>query len=339
MLTVAIALMMFAFFLPQTSANAEAAQQGEYFGCPGDCNYDGRVVMSELTTAVRRSIGRPTTTSCVAAERQCDGEISVEDLVAAVTAVNTRCANTPTTPETLPHGVYDATTTVAGNGPTYSTGTVAAVDSRFAPFELRLRIDLLTSAYLFGAFSDSGAVCAEGSLIEGETFFPLSGRFQYDGQATLSGNLQARRWTTGEDLRFDIAATRDENRPAGREGTYSLRVEYQGEGATPGVSTWRLPVAGVDASGFGTCGPAVEVDADAMPIAQIAAGRCWISPRGGIEFYSAEYLPADPQGCVAPVRFLGSLTPELGASGEFYVGLPLPACSLSARWVVVEHES
>lgn len=339
MLTVAVALMMFALLSPQAITGTAVAQQEEQFGCPGDCNYDGRVAMSELITAVRRGIGRPTMTNCVAAERQCDGEISVDDLVAAVTAANTRCANSPTTPDGLPLGVYDATTTVAGDGPTYSTQAVAAVDSRFAPLEMRLRIDLLTSAYVFGAFSDSGAVCAEGSLIDGEIFFPLSGRLQYDGQGTVTGSVQARRWTTGDDLSFDIDTTRDAGEPALHEGTYTLRVEYLNDGAAPRVTTWTLPIAGVDGLGFGTCGPAVERDAGAMPVAQIAAGRCWISPRGGIEFFSAEYLPVDPQGCVAPVRFLGGLTPVLGASGEFYVGLPMPACSLSARWQVVDHES
>lgn len=339
MLTVVAALMMLVLLSSQVVCNAAAAQQVEQFGCPGDCNYDGRVQMSELAVAVRRSVGRSTATRCIAAERQCDGEITVDDLVAAVTAANTRCANSPTTPASLPHGVYDATTIVEGEGATYSTTTVGAVDSRFAPFELRLRVDLLTSAYVFGAFSESGAVCAEGSLIDGEMASPLSGRLQFDGQARLAGSVYGRRWSTGDSLRFDIDAIRDGGDPRQHQGVYTLRVEYQGEGGTPGVSSWSLPVMAIDALGFATCGPTIESNAEGMPIAQIAGGRCWVSPRGGIEFYSTEYLPADPEGCVAPVRFLGGLSPMLGASGEVYVGLPMPSCSLSAQWQVVERGS
>lgn len=312
------------------------AQAAGVFGCPGDCNYDGRVQFNELMLGVRRGLGQPgSSSSCIPAERHCDGAVSIDDLVDAVAAGGNACTGYPTTPDSLPLGIYDTHTVGVEEGGSFTHDTLAAVDARFAPFELRLRLTPLESLYAYGSFDAEGRVCTEGSFIQGDVFSPLRGLLEYDAETErVAGSVVAQRLLLRDEIHIDIVAESGTTAPSVHEGTYDIDVEYQGEAA--GVRTrLQLPVRDIDAFGVGTCGPGVETDATGLPFSEIAAGRCWVSPRGRIDFFSSEYRPAVTGGCVAPLRLIGRLGGGGEASsGSFFVGLVPPACSLGASWSV-----
>jgi hypothetical protein len=52
--------------------------------CAGDCNADGRVVVSEIVTAVNVVLTGELGTYCTSADGNEDGTVDVSDLVAAV---------------------------------------------------------------------------------------------------------------------------------------------------------------------------------------------------------------------------------------------------------------
>jgi len=60
-------------------------------GCPGDCNGDRRVDVSEITTAVGISLGIRSLATCAAADRGDNGSVTIADLVAAVNAALHGC--------------------------------------------------------------------------------------------------------------------------------------------------------------------------------------------------------------------------------------------------------
>jgi len=332
-----VTLVMFGLVASQLAYAPRASADGDpVFGCPGDCNYDGRVGLSELMIGVRRGLGQTSIANpCVPIERQCDGVVSIDDLVDAVVASDNQCQGYPTKPASLPFGIYDATTVATAPGESFTLDTLASVDSRFAPFEMRLRLTTLASAYAYGAFSADGRICAEGSYIEGDIFFPMRGILTYDAEdATVAGSMIAQRLFTRDEIELDVTVTRAATPPATHAGNYSIAVVSTTD-ESGARSTIGLPVRDIDALGVGNCGPAVETDSDGMRIATIAGGRCWISPRGRIDFFSSEYLAEDINGCVAPMRFLGRLGGGVESSGgELFVGLVPPACFLGATWSV-----
>ena len=66
-------------FSPSPSPTPEAV-------CPGDCNGDGRVGISELITAVNIALGRRQVTACLAVDTNGNGEISIGEVITAVRA-------------------------------------------------------------------------------------------------------------------------------------------------------------------------------------------------------------------------------------------------------------
>jgi hypothetical protein len=59
--------------------------------CPADCSGDGRVHVAELITAVNAALGFLAVESCHRADRDTDGEISIDELIAGVRAVLDGC--------------------------------------------------------------------------------------------------------------------------------------------------------------------------------------------------------------------------------------------------------
>ncbi len=60
--------------------------------CPGDCDFDGRTDISELTRGVRQALGLPTSVECGSFDRNGDDKITVAELIVAVRAALEGCA-------------------------------------------------------------------------------------------------------------------------------------------------------------------------------------------------------------------------------------------------------
>ena len=63
--------------------------------CPGDCNHDGRVEISELVGAINVSLGSSSLALCLAGDPSGDGETTIDELVRAIAAALNGCAEEP----------------------------------------------------------------------------------------------------------------------------------------------------------------------------------------------------------------------------------------------------
>lgn len=71
---------------------AEVAAAGEPVACGGDCDGDGRVVVSELVTAVRINLESASIASCRAVDTDASGTVAVSEIVRAVGHALRGCA-------------------------------------------------------------------------------------------------------------------------------------------------------------------------------------------------------------------------------------------------------
>lgn len=71
--------------VPMGVAVAEVPQ------CPGDCDGNGAVIVTELMTAVRIALGVATSTACPAADPSQNGTVTIDEILAAVDAVLGAC--------------------------------------------------------------------------------------------------------------------------------------------------------------------------------------------------------------------------------------------------------
>ncbi len=63
-------------------------------GCPGDCNDDGRVTISELVAAVNIALGNQSIDACPSADENEDGRVTVSELIRAVNSALVGCNET-----------------------------------------------------------------------------------------------------------------------------------------------------------------------------------------------------------------------------------------------------
>ncbi len=63
----------------------------KHLACPGDCNEDGVVSVSELVTAINLALGKGTLAQCVPSDIEGDGQTMVDEVVAAVAASVDAC--------------------------------------------------------------------------------------------------------------------------------------------------------------------------------------------------------------------------------------------------------
>jgi hypothetical protein len=107
--------------------------------CPGDCNGDGMVSVAELILGVRISLGQSDLVACPAFDVTPDGELRIEELIAAVGAALSGCPATPTPTEPVPPPTASdsptATVTATATEPPTATPsvtpTVPAVSGRW----------------------------------------------------------------------------------------------------------------------------------------------------------------------------------------------------------------
>jgi len=76
---------------PPTSPSPSPSPTPTLDGCPGDCDGDGRVTVSELITGVRINLGLADLETCPAMDGDGDGVITVAELVQAVRAALESC--------------------------------------------------------------------------------------------------------------------------------------------------------------------------------------------------------------------------------------------------------
>ncbi|MFN8642606.1 MAG: hypothetical protein U0802_13500 [Candidatus Binatia bacterium] len=86
--------------------------RGTAQSCPGDCDGSGRVGVAEVVRAVTIALGTQPVSTCPAADRNGDGRVTIDDLVAAVGSVLDGCPATPTATATAtPTATLTATAT------------------------------------------------------------------------------------------------------------------------------------------------------------------------------------------------------------------------------------
>ncbi len=98
-----------------------AAAPAEAQSCPGDCDGDGTVTISELIRAVNISLGSQPLSNCMAADTSGDGTVAINELIQAVNASLGGCPppSTPPTATATPEPTSTATSppsTDCGNG-------------------------------------------------------------------------------------------------------------------------------------------------------------------------------------------------------------------------------
>ncbi len=85
--------------------------------CSGDCNGDGRVVVSELVRAVGVALGNSPLSQCTAADSSGDGSVSIAELIGAVGSALRSCNPAPTrTPPPTATRAPDGTPTASVPG-------------------------------------------------------------------------------------------------------------------------------------------------------------------------------------------------------------------------------
>src|SRR5262245_60418463 len=73
---------------------ATTATAGAGSACAGDCNGDGRVVVSELITSVKINLGRAQLDACLAVDGDSSGSAEINEIVQAVGQALRGCAST-----------------------------------------------------------------------------------------------------------------------------------------------------------------------------------------------------------------------------------------------------
>ena len=72
-------------------ANPRLSDPFQPVGCPGDCNFDGRIDVDELITAVNVSLGSSSLALCVVSDPSADGDVSIDELLRAINGALSGC--------------------------------------------------------------------------------------------------------------------------------------------------------------------------------------------------------------------------------------------------------
>ncbi len=72
--------------------NPHFADPFQPVACPGDCNLDGRVEVSEVITVVNISLGKSSLASCVSGDPSGDGAVTIDELLRAVDRALNGCS-------------------------------------------------------------------------------------------------------------------------------------------------------------------------------------------------------------------------------------------------------
>ncbi len=137
--------------------------------CPGDCNGDGVVVISELVKAVGIALGSAPVADCAAVNTNGDGEVTIAELIAATNALLSGCPSVSPSMTAPPPASATPTDTLTAS----PTATANQPPLLAAPFVYR-GIAGQAIARPIGAVDPEGGpvACASDALLAGMTLDP-----------------------------------------------------------------------------------------------------------------------------------------------------------------------
>jgi hypothetical protein len=157
--------------------------------CTGDCSGDGRVQLDELVICVDIGLGRLATTACPTLDDDASGEISISELIEAVTFLLQGCPTTPTQTPTATTTGTETPTPTSTNTPTVTpTPTVNFPPVLSAPFVYRTfpGFDIALPLFLEDPNGDT-VTCSADDLPDGAAIDATSGEFRWMPSAAQLG--------------------------------------------------------------------------------------------------------------------------------------------------------
>ncbi len=107
--------------------------------CPGDCDGDGTVTVSELVRGVRINLGQDTVSLCTAMDTNSDQVVSVAELIRAVNSALGSCSAGPATAEQVIEAYADLLAENYGDATDLAAALAVAIDDFLAaPSDVRL---------------------------------------------------------------------------------------------------------------------------------------------------------------------------------------------------------
>lgn len=101
-----------------------ASRAGAATGCPGDCDGSGTVTVAELIRAVEIGLGTLSGAACRPADRDGDGRVGIDDVVAAVRAAQDGCSPPPSATPTAT-AIFTATATASASARPSNSATAS----------------------------------------------------------------------------------------------------------------------------------------------------------------------------------------------------------------------
>ncbi len=175
---------------------ASTAERAAGQGCTGDCNSDGRVVISELILGVNIALGTAAQQSCLLFDANASGGVTIEELIAAVNNALVGCAGTPT-----------PTPTVLTPTPTPTELTLAPIGHRHVALGSTLRLQLAAFDPLDRPLAFSAAplpLPAHASLDGHSGQFTFAPGAEQVGDLTLTFSVKAGASTDSETVTISV---------------------------------------------------------------------------------------------------------------------------------------
>ncbi|MEO8605897.1 MAG: hypothetical protein ABI629_25225 [bacterium] len=163
-------------------------------GCPGDCNGDGVVTIDEIISGVAIALGTKPTSVCAAFDRDADGSISINELLAAVNALLSGCPGiTPSVPTPS-----RTATTSASSTPGAPTATdTARPSSTPTTTSTPIQPPLIPTPFVYRGFAGFPIALPLGAVDPGGGPLTCSADDLIDGM-TLGGDAVLR-WTPNDE--------------------------------------------------------------------------------------------------------------------------------------------
>lgn len=142
--------------------------------CPGDCNGDGLVTVSELVTGVAIALGEVPVSDCEALDTNHDDAVSIAELLSAVAGALNGCLSDTPKPNATPAFTYTYSVTGTINGQVAEGRLVLS----FVRVGLNTR-DFLVDSFTIGSISGSGTA----------QYFTLGNVLSITVNAVIPGNI------------------------------------------------------------------------------------------------------------------------------------------------------
>lgn len=291
--------------------------------CPGDCDADASVQVSELVTGVAITLGARAQAACSSYDRNASGSTEIDELIAAVVAALDGCAATLTRyPDD--RGAYDGMVTSSGE----ITGTYAVVAD---VSELNDGLNLTIYVTPNVRISLSGPLDGTDLTLDGHYWITdvvghTAGTATVEDRGdeeVIEGTLMSPEPFGLPSMTSFVLRRSRIARPARFAGHYRFEaVESPSGNGLPSVFDFGILVA---PNGTALTSEGRDVGADEQPFGRLVSGTCRIAPQG--HFHCATVYLIAGSDLTTPLRLTGVL-PEEGASapgsGRFLSGYDPP---------------